>query len=83
MKTPLNKYITGDDRRASAKKLETELGEAASKVNTYYQAPSRKSPLHMLGINPDTPLHKKGRCWEGYEPVPGVKPYEKGSCRKK
>ncbi len=23
------------------------------------------------------------RCWEGYEPVPGKKPYEKGSCQKK
>ena len=23
------------------------------------------------------------RCWEGYEPVPGKEPYEKGSCRKK
>lgn len=25
----------------------------------------------------------EGRCWEGYEPVEGVKPYEKGSCQKK
>jgi hypothetical protein len=25
----------------------------------------------------------EGRCWEGYEPVPGKKPYTKGSCRKK
>ena len=23
-----------------------------------------------------------GRCWEGYSPVAGVKPYEKGSCEK-
>jgi len=23
-----------------------------------------------------------GRCWKGYEPVPGRKPYSKGSCRK-
>ena len=25
---------------------------------------------------------KSGRCWSGYEPVPGKKPYSKGSCRK-
>tara|TARA_R100000988_G_C3956774_1_gene143997 strand:+ start:119 stop:844 length:726 start_codon:yes stop_codon:yes gene_type:complete len=25
----------------------------------------------------------KSRCWEGYEPTPGVKAYEPGSCRKK
>ena len=24
-----------------------------------------------------------GRCWKGYEPVPGKKPYSDGSCRKK
>ncbi len=26
---------------------------------------------------------KSGRCWQGYEPVPGKKPYSSGSCRKK
>ena len=23
------------------------------------------------------------RCWQGYEPVPGKKPYSPGSCKKK
>lgn len=28
--------------------------------------------------------HKEaGRCWDGYEPVPGKKPYSPDSCRKK
>ncbi len=26
---------------------------------------------------------KKGRCWEGYEPVPGKEPYSEDSCRPK
>lgn len=26
---------------------------------------------------------KTTRCWPGYEPVPGKKPFSKGSCRKK
>jgi len=26
---------------------------------------------------------RKSRCWKGYEPVPGKKAYEKGSCRPK
>jgi hypothetical protein len=26
---------------------------------------------------------KKNRCWKGYEPVPGKKPYSDDSCRKK
>ena len=25
---------------------------------------------------------KKGRCWTGYKPTPGKKPYSKGSCMK-
>lgn len=24
---------------------------------------------------------KRGRCWKGYKPTPGVKPYAKGSCQ--
>lgn len=27
-------------------------------------------------------LDEAGRCWDGYEPVPGKKAYEPGSCRK-
>ena len=26
---------------------------------------------------------KTSRCWPGYEPVPGKREHEKGSCRKK
>ncbi len=37
-------------------------------------------PLSML--KPVSPFNKS-RCWTGYEPVPGKKPYSKGSCRKK
>jgi hypothetical protein len=48
--------------------------------------------IQKLGYNIDL-LRKKatkedmgkdeGRCWEGYEPVAGMKPYESGSCQKK
>ena len=31
----------------------------------------------------DKKKKKKGRCWEGYEPTPGVEAYAEGSCRKK
>ena len=26
-------------------------------------------------------LDEKGRCWTGYKPVPGKKPFSKGSCK--
>lgn len=31
----------------------------------------------------DKAIEILGRCWEGYKPVAGVKPYEAGSCEKK
>ena len=27
-------------------------------------------------------MGKSGRCWAGYKPTPGKKPYSKGSCQK-
>lgn len=27
-------------------------------------------------------MKSKGRCWSGYKPTPGKKPYSKGSCMK-
>ena len=27
-------------------------------------------------------LEEKGRCWTGYKPVPGKKPFSPGSCEK-
>ncbi len=27
--------------------------------------------------------YRQSRCWKGYKPTPGKKPYSKGSCRKK
>jgi hypothetical protein len=31
--------------------------------------------------NKDIKKSKDGRCWDGYEPTPGKKPYDKGSCQ--
>jgi len=39
--------------------------------------PSKTSHLQVVKS-----LEKADRCWEGYEPTPGKKPYSKGSCRK-
>lgn len=41
-----------------------------------------ESALYKKMLTPVSPFNKS-RCWTGYEPVPGKKPYSKGSCRKK
>lgn len=40
-------------------------------------------PAFILGINEELEKNakKKKRCWQGYEPVPGKKPYSEDSCR--
>ena len=62
-----------------AKKAETYKEHLKLKNRGYTHSPNkmRTSPLKGL-VN--SPLK---RCWAGYEPTPGVKAYEKGSCRKK
>ena len=35
------------------------------------------SPLDMLK---STSPFSKGRCWKGFQPVPGKKAYSEGSC---
>lgn len=42
-----------------------------------------KDPETAKKIPASSPQMRKSRCWEGYEPVPGKKAYEKGSCRPK
>lgn len=38
-------------------------------------------PAFYLGVQEE--LEKAARCWSGYEPVPGKKPYSEDSCRPK
>lgn len=39
--------------------------------------------IHLLTERKKGNKPKKGRCWTGYKPTPGVKPYAPGSCEKK
>jgi hypothetical protein len=48
---------------------------AHPKVNALYKQRAR---LRLSTIAEDV----KDRCWDGYKPTPGKKPYEKGSCMK-
>ena len=60
------------------------LAEAKEKVPPRRTANMNKSKgLDKLKKFKKKLEKKKGRCWEGYEPVPGKKPYSEGSCRKK
>lgn len=58
--------------------------------NKKYDEAARGAPVaathttaKQKNVPSKSPPKKGGRCWEGYEPVPGKKPYAKGSCAKK
>jgi hypothetical protein len=55
------------------------LGKESALVNknskTVAQIFARRATINIL--------RKAARCWSGYEPVPGAKPYTPGSCRPK
>jgi hypothetical protein len=38
--------------------------------------------LAKNNIKEKTELNEKGRCWTGYKPVPGKKPFSPDSCKK-
>jgi len=63
-----------DTERKKLRLIPTDDGEVkdTSGIEDWQLAPERKSSALL-----------KSRCWEGYEPTPGVKAYEPGSCRKK
>lgn len=46
-----------------------------------YLSSMKRYKLIVEGAGSES-LEEKGRCWKGYKPVPGKKPYEKGSCEK-
>mgnify|MGYP003308935675 CR=1 FL=1 len=65
-----NRPIYSDNTKLTYDKIDKPFSESG--IN-------RKSALNMVGLG----VSRNSRCWEGYEPTPGVKPYAKGSCRKK
>jgi hypothetical protein len=90
-------YVTEDDFEAQFKKIEGDASTFPQySVQDYSTIQvDEKGPyvVKESGINMGSPLYKKmltpvspfnkSRCWTGWEPVPGKKPYSKGSCRKK
>ena len=38
--------------------------------------------IQLTRVTINEAARKKGRCWKGYKPTPGKKPYTKGSCIK-
>ena len=71
--TKFEKPITAEENK---KEMEAERHEFK------YDKQTGKIRLRKTD-DAENPIERKSRCWEGYEPTPGVKAYEPGSCRKK
>lgn len=59
-------------------------------LNRYFEIAHEEPPIEPVATSlpqtkeqPQQPIEEKdGRCWTGYEPTPGKKPYSDGSCQK-
>lgn len=52
-------------------------------TNTVAESDPDDIPVGRSSILNKNKKSSENRCWEGYEPTPGKKPYAKGSCQKK
>lgn len=59
-----------------------QKGKEAENIHSISYNPLTEHLPDVLKRVGDEKYWGKGRCWKGYEPVPGKKPYSKGSCRK-
>ena len=85
-KSPLNQNEYGESRGEGHKSGERFRYDPADKKAFEALSQVQKDSLQGEAYKYNKPfpgVSRKTRCWEGYEPTPGVKPYEKGSCRKK
>lgn len=81
MKSLKNKNLVYE---ISEKKSEAmTLGPKEKRVPVMRQHEGRPSGKPAPSAPPSTmsQYKSKDRCWEGYEPTPGKKPYEEGSCK--
>ena len=70
----LNRQVSSakaKSKKNPVKIFSTEEIETENKKRGLVKKTAREEMLETL---------EKGRCWEGYKPVKGKKPYEKGSC---
>jgi len=78
--------IVADPSTRGAYPSLTESTQSKAVESTIKKVVGRNVFLSLLEAKIDNKLdelridEKKGRCWKGYEPTPGVKPFAKGSC---
>jgi len=58
-----------------------QLGKKYEHIKSDTYNPLTEHYIDVLKRVGDEKYWGKGRCWKGYKPVPGKKPYSKGSCK--
>lgn len=73
----------GSGANRGRKSLKAKTKEIAKRWKAERRPEDPKSFRNPPGTeNNELDEAKKGRCWTGYKPTPGKKPYSKGSCMK-
>jgi len=66
----------GESEQKSLEEINADLEVLATDGENYM------SSLERVPKKRTNPVRRRKRCWRGYRPVPGMKPYSKGSCVK-
>ena len=81
-------------KQQDADEIARQKSHLSNKAKEYYDQGAREGgqgaaiakgitfDLAKKNIKEKTELNEKGRCWTGYKPVPGKKPFSPGSCEK-
>lgn len=71
--------LTHGSRKFKVKSAQAD-GKKVRRLHTLTEKEQYLHPQNAY-LRKNDDFSKADRCWEGYEPTPGKKPYEKGSCQ--
>lgn len=78
-------YGTVKNIELKAKRIKDMIRESGKEAPPWVVSKLAQAKSQVQGVmdyaTADDVKKKEGRCWEGYEPTPGKKPYSKGSCQ--
>jgi hypothetical protein len=72
------RYFNANRAKLEAEGVDVDEWNESSKGK---KLPERAKEANFIAELAKAAAAKQARCWEGYEPVPGKKPYSEDSCR--
>ena len=80
----ISHHVDDAQEHAQHPVVQDALGDIEEEVvDSAHRMPGNTGDIVLQGMELGKQAKEGGRCWEGYEPVPGKEPYSDDSCRPK